>query len=282
MTAEQSKLIWKELQGKLQNSQERVNNQLCSAKDSSTFLSYLTRNKSDLNIFDAMFVDVKCKHYGKLIITPLLFVENGRVYVETAYYPTSKKQFKNLRISISNYMVFSNHYMERLIERKGISTIQDLKLNIYDRLTTVDDSNLTKEIGGLDITTEFILIFRDSVSFCDCEFGDNQECVVVAKTIVTVNQLSLKQKEIIEYILNKIGSDGCFLATSSIPNSVLEANNVIEATKNRTSGIYETWMEKEITNNMTKGDYKYEKKWIKSFVNYLEGYDPTSPKYKYL
>lgn len=231
MTPEQAKVIWKELQDELNISQDKINNQLRSARGYLPLLRFLENNCKKLNIFDVQFLDVKFGHYGKLIKTQLIIPENGRLYLETAYYPTAKKYFGKLRIAISNLTVFSNHYMERLIERKNITSVGELKDEIIEGLNSVDRSNLTQETGGLDITTEFILVYRDSVSFCDCEIDDNNECVAVRKTIITDNEFTKKQKEIVDYILDRIGSDACFLATSSIPNSTLEADNVIEGTK---------------------------------------------------
>jgi hypothetical protein len=280
MKSHQAKTIWKELQQELITSQDKVNWKLKASKENSVFLKFLEANFDDLNILDVDYINFKFGHYGKLITTQLIIPKNGRLYFEKAYYPLAKKYFGKLRLSISNRFVFSKHYMERLIERKNITSIQDIKKEISDSFKKLDDSNFTKEIGGLDISTGFILLFRDSVSFCDLEIDDNNIAEAVMKTVITENELKGNQKEIIDYILNVTKTDSCFLATYDIPRSIGEADKIIEDTKKRTSGLAINWMEHEIQKTVVKGSYNSDKKYLKAFIGLLENYDPNSPKFK--
>ena len=280
MKSHQAKEIWKELQQELIVSQDKVNWKLKTSKDNMALFKFLESNIEDLNILDVNFINFKFGHYGKLITTQLIFPENGRLYFEKAYYPLAKKYYGKLRLSISNRFVFSKHYMERLIERKNITSIQGIKKEISDSFQKLDNSNFTKEIGGLDISTGFILLYRDSVSFCDLEIGDNNISEAVMKTVIAENELKENQKIIINYILDVTKSDSCFLAAYDIPRTKGEADNLIEDTKKRTSGLAINWMEHEIQKNVAKGSYNRDKKYLKAFVGLLENYDPNSPKFK--
>jgi len=283
MKYQQAKVIWKELQQELITSQDKVNHKLKISKSHPSFLKYLESNFDYLNVMDVVCLDCKFGHYGKLIRTQLIIPENGRLYFEVAYYPLAKRYFGKVRISISNRFVFSNHYMERLIERKNIASIQGIKKEILDGFKKLDNSNFTQEIGGLDMSTGFILIHRNSVSFCDLEIDGNNVAKAVMKTVITDNELNGNKKEIIDYILNVTKSDSCFLATYEIPKTIVEADDIIEDTKRRTSGLAVSWMENEIQKKIVKDSSNSEKKYLKAFVALLEAYDINSPRYeKYL
>lgn len=106
-----------------------------------------------------------------------------------------KKYFGKLRIAISNKFSISNHYMERLIERKNITTTDEVKNFIKEYFNKMDESNFRYEVGGLDISTEFIIVSRDSVSFCDLEIDSTQHCETVMKTIITENEFTTINKK---------------------------------------------------------------------------------------
>ena len=270
-TEKKSKQIWNNFQKELQESQKRVDTKLKLAESSADFLKYLKNNSNKLNILDVIYTKEKYKQYGKLIITPLIFTENGRLYMETAYYPLSTSYFSMMRLSISDKIEFSRHYMERLIERKNIISIKELKHEIGKRNKLWKESNWAKDLGGLDVSTAFILVYRDSVSFCDFE-SSNIACVGVFKTFLPYEDLSRRKKEIVDYILNKVGSEACFLATHDLPDSINEADNIIESTRVRTHGPIEDALIYDVTSNK----FKQNKKSLKNFVDYLETYDPTS------
>lgn len=279
MKTHQAKVIWKKVQDDLIASQDKVNTKLKSCKDSQAFHKFLVSNVDTLNVIDIDFLDYKFGHYGKLIKTVLIIPEKGRLYLECAYYPLSKKYFRKLRIAISNKFSISNHYMERLIERKSLTSLKEVKKEISDCFEKMDASNFTKEIGGLDISTAFIILNRDSVLFCDLEIDENHICEAVMKTVITGNELTRKKKEMINYILNATESESCFLAAYDIPKTSIEADNIIEDTRKRTSGSSLSWEEQEIYKNMGKRKFYSEKNYLKGFIDYLGKYDPYSPKY---
>ncbi len=278
-------LLWKDIQEELIVAQKKVDNKFRECSDYKEFYNFLKLNVNNLNLVDVEFFDIKFKHYGKIIKTTLLIPEHGRLYFEVAYYPLSKKYFKKLRVSISNKFSVSNHYMERLIERKGVDSISKVKGFIVNNFKKMDESNFIKNIGGLDISTEFIVLNTDSVSFCDLEINDDKVCEAVMKTIITENELTAINKKMIGYILEKTESETCLLATHAIPKTEIEADNVIEGTRKRTSGLLGSWEEVEMYKNISSSpsSFSHEQQFIKAFVDYLGRYDPNSTKYqKYL
>ncbi|MEW6997469.1 hypothetical protein AADZ86_07180 [Colwelliaceae bacterium BS250] len=281
MKSHEAKAIWKNLQQNLVIAQDKINLKFKRTQEYPTFLKFLKSNIDVLNIVNLKLMDSKFGHYGKLIQTQLIIPENGRLYLETAYYPLSKKYFGKKRLSISNKFEYSKHYMERLIERKNITSILDIKNELVDSLEKLGNSNFTQQIGGLDLSTAFIILHKGSVSFCDLEIDEDQTAMAVMKTIITDKELSNNKKEMIDYILNATKSDSCFLATYDIPETFVEADNVIEDTKKRTNGIAISWEEQEIRKMMGNGSFNSEKKALKAFVSYLEAYDTDSAKCKY-
>jgi hypothetical protein len=270
-TEDKSQKIWRTLQKELQESQSRVDTMFKSALNSADFLKYLKNNKNKLNILDIKHIKIRFKQYGKLIITPVIIADKGRLYMETSYYPLSINYFNNVRISISDKIVFSCHYMERLIERGNITSVKELKHELVKRQKLWKDSNWRKTYGRVDVSTDTIQISRDSVSFCEFEMGEKKS-EAVYKSILFIKDLSKRKKLIIDHMLDKVKSGLCILATHEIPNSINEADNVIELSKVRTDGIIEDFSLKEVRSS----NKKQIKKNVNTFTEYLETYDPTS------
>ncbi|EHR6739116.1 hypothetical protein ACXIUJ_23805 [Vibrio parahaemolyticus] len=280
MEKDRAVLLWKNIQDEIFSAQKKVDYKFKSCTDFKQFYNFLKFNADSLNVIDIELFDIKFLQYGKIIKTTLIIPENGRLYCESAYYPLSKKYFGKLRIAISNKFSISNHYMERLIERKNITKTGEVKNFIKEYFKKMDESNFRYEVGGLDISTEFIIVSRDSVSFCDLEIDSTQHCETVMKTIITENEFTIINKKMVTYILDKTNSEVCFLATHTIPKTTIEADNVIEDTKKRTSGTPYSWEEIEMYKNIPSSSFKSDKKLIKAFVDYLGKYDPNSSKYQ--
>ena len=280
MASEQAKVVLKRIQEELALCQDKVDSRLRGCRDSRSFYDYLKANKDGLNIIDVEFIDIKCGHYGRLIKTVLMIPYDGRLFVETAYYPLSKTYFRKKRIAISNKFAISNHYMERLIERKSLDSVQTIKAAIDSFFHSFDTSRFVQEFGGLDISTAFILIRPYEVSFCDLEYGDDYACEAVMKTILTENELSTKKKAMIDYILSALNTESCFLATFDLPCTFSEADRIIEDTRIRTAGGGITFEEKQYFSHLGASKFNIEKKSIKAFVKYLETYDPNSKHYQ--
>ncbi len=276
----EAKVIWKDIQKGLEISQNKINLKLMQTQEPSIFYKFLESNIDVLNIIHLSLLDFKFGHYGKLIQTLLIVPENGRLYLETAYYPLSKNHFGHKRISISNKYEYTKHYMERLIERKKITSILEIKNELLVSLKKLGSSNFTRKVGGIDVSTAFIILHKNSVSFGALEIGDNISTAVM-KTIITDNELSKNKKEMIKYILNATKSDSCLLVAFDIPKTFVEADNVIEDTKKRTNGITGDWEFMTVFKNMGRGSSYREKKVLKEFVSHLETYDPDSPKFKF-
>lgn len=279
LNSNEAKIIWKKIQEDLLVAQEKINLKFQTTSDPLAFLKFIESNLNVLNILDITYFDIKFGHYGKILKTQLLFPENGRLYLETAYYPLAKKYFGKRRIAISNKTVFANHYMQRLIQRNNISSIVDIKNALTDSLENFNESEFTKKMGGFDVSTAFINLHKDSISFGDLEIDDDKTCMAVMKTVLTANEISKKKQEMIDYILEKTQSKSCSLPTFDLPQTFVEADNIIEDTKNCTSGSPISWEEQEIMNNMQKGKFNKGKE-INAFVCYLETYDVNSHKCK--
>lgn len=117
--------------------------------------------------------------------------------------------------------------MERLIERKNITTLTELKNEITTRKNMFDATCFTRTEGGLNIDTEYLIVYRDMVVFCNSELC-NGIAKSVRKTLITDKEFKGEQANIIDYVLNKFGTDACLLTTHEIPKTLAQAKNVIE------------------------------------------------------
>lgn len=272
-----SKDTWLKLQQELLLAQEKVNSKYKTAVDHKTFLNFLTSNQNNLNIIDVYFYDFKVQPYGKTIRTTLIIPEEGRLYLETAYYPLAKEYFRMHRIAISNKFTFSKHFMERLIERKGINDICEIKREINETLQELERSRFFKEHGGLMVETDYILINSKSIYFGFFGFHELGWVENIVKTIIPRNSLTKNKNEMAEYILEALDTDSCVLATADIPKTKIEADNVIANNKDRMSGDLPSAEEVFFRENLCCGKFKADKKIKRALGRYLASYDRTSP-----
>ncbi|WP_419533534.1 hypothetical protein [Endozoicomonas sp.] len=281
MISKKTSETWKSIQSELISAQDKINRKFLISKNHQEFLRFLRNDIEKLNILKVDFLDQNYSRYGKIITTKTIIPENGRLYFETVYYPLSKKCFRMKRIAILNGFVYSKHYMERLIERKSTNSMKKIKEEILERFIEIENYKFTQEIGGLDISNDFILVYKNSISFCVLEIQDNDIFEAVMKTVITENELTSNQRMMIDYILGKTNSDSCFLAAYDMPRTFNEADNVIEDTKKRTSGSKRGYVGDKIHEKVGDAKFKRDKKVIKAFANYLEAYDPESPKFQF-
>ncbi|MBE0362108.1 hypothetical protein PULV_a3907 [Pseudoalteromonas ulvae UL12] len=274
----ESKDRWLKLQEELLAAQQKVNFKFRNAVDHKTFLNFLTNNINNLNIIDVEFFDAKIPPYGKLIRTTLIIPEGERLYLETAYYPLARTYFRRNRIAISNKFAYSKHFMERLIERKGIDDMEGIKREIIETLKELERSAFTQEHGALMVETDFIIINSQSIYCCFLEHRDFGEVEAIVKTIIPRASLSKKKDEVAQYILDSFGSDSCSLATQGLPDTKMEADKVISNNKNRMSGDLPSVEELEFRKNLCSGSFKVDKKFNKALGKYLATYDQTSAK----
>lgn len=271
MSSSEVKNTWLRLQNEINEAHIEVNSRIVSSKNPGAFYNYLQRHHENLNHFQPYETDVKIGHYGKVIIVQLLFADNGFLFIETAYYPTAPNHWGK-RISVDSIDTYSNHYMERLIERKNISTLQELKTEIITRKELFDNTQFTNTEGGLNIVSEFLIVYRDLVVFCDSELDDNGIAKMVRKSLITNNEFKGNQENIINYILDEFQSDACLLTTYEIPRTINEAKKILEDTKKRLSIRSQIEI---VTKEAIPNGYRANKKQIKQFTKYLEHYDPS-------
>ncbi len=274
-----SKETWEKLQADLLEAQDRVNFKFKNLSSPKELFQFFDRNKSKLNILDVSYYKaMSTPKFGRLIITKLIVPENGRLYLETAYYPTSKMHYGRTRIAINDLEVYSKHYMERMIERAGVKTVQDLKKWISNEWELLVDFKKRYPIGGIDVETENLIICRDYVAFCDVEREDTVNPLIevpvvknIRKTLITKNEFTPSQKEIINYILDKLGTDACYLTATEVPRNKKTADNVIESTLKRTSEYKGSALQFYIENEVSKGK-NTERLAKKALEKYLESY----------
>tara|TARA_Y100000588_G_scaffold43751_1_gene41521 strand:- start:1395 stop:2213 length:819 start_codon:yes stop_codon:yes gene_type:complete len=270
MGINEAKAIWQRLQVEINTAHTEVSNRQRSSIRPDSFYNYLCAHHENTNHFRPIRSEVKIGYYGKVIVAELLFAENGFLYTETAYYPTAPFHWGK-RLSVDNIDTYSNHYMERLIERKNITTLTELKNEITTRQNMFDATCFTRTEGGLNIDTEYLIVYRDMVVFCNSELC-NGIAKSVRKTLITDKEFKGEQSNIIDYVLNEFGTDACLLTTHEIPRTLAQAKNVIEDTKQRLSVGSQFEI---ITKKPFPTGRHADKKFIKQFVKYLEHYDPT-------
>ncbi|SHO59076.1 hypothetical protein [Vibrio quintilis] len=265
------KKIWQRLQDEILGAHHQVNKRLCESQTPQAFLNYLSRHHLRTNHFEPVVTSCKLGQYGKTIVVGLLFVENGFLYPETAYYPMSLQRF-GTRISVDAADSYSSHYMERLIQRKEVTTLEALKKEVIYQRDRYSSAGFSENLGKLNVDTDFLVIFPDAIICCYGEENDEGIAKVVRKTLITQDDFIGNQQKIIDYILKQFGRDACILATHALPRSVKEAQNAVEDTLKRISVV--NHVEKIIEEPLRCTGFKSDKKLKKQFIKYLEHFDP--------
>lgn len=268
-----AKDLWATWSKQINDAQREVTKRLFSSNPT-TFFNFLDRHHARLNCYKPYQTELKVGYYGKVIIYDLLFVEDGRLYTEKAHYPTSTKSWGN-RISVDNQVMYTKHYMERLIERKNIETFEALKAELRTDYLNVNQSDFISKFGRLDIDTDHIIVQRDQVSFCDYQTMENDVGGILRKSLITADDFKGRQSEVVNHILDKLDVTCAVITTHEIPRSIAEANNAIEDTLKRvtTSGY---WGDKFFNESQsTSADKKkFNKQAHKQLFNFLQAYDP--------
>lgn len=271
MTRSEAQKIWKRLQTEIQTANEQVLYRAVSSASPSAFLNFLERHHEKLNYWQPEFSTFKAGQYGKVIAAKAMIAENGFLYLETVYYPTSPQRFGDF-FSIDCIDTYSNHYVERLIERKNIHTLKALKNEITHQDNRIKNSDFLKDFGCVDLTSDYLLIFRDMVVFGYGEISDRNVAKLIRKSLITENEFKGNQQEIINFVLDEFGKEACLLTTHELPRNLSEAKNVIQDTLQRLRVVDP---EERILGKEFKMDqYKQDKKMAKQFTRYLEKFDP--------
>ena len=274
-----AKRIWKNIYQELLDGQRNVDHRFNYARSEQNFREFITNNQHSLNIIQSTYLNYKCGHYGKILVTRLVFPENDRLYLETSFYPLSKNVFPTkLRISMSDKFVYSKHFMERLIERKNFTTSKAVKKYIKQSFGELSAATLIRGIGAVDVSTAFIIVQGDTVSYGDLEINEETGTAVL-KTIVSANELYPNQLEIIKFILSETGLKTCLLLAHELPQTKNEASNLIIDTPKFTDDTDFRKVLDVFSKNVSKQNRKPDNKVIKGLVSTLQLYDPTSPEF---
>jgi hypothetical protein len=228
----EAKRIWKKLQVEIMTGHQEVSTRLIQSTTPEAFYNYLNRHHARTNHFEPERSVKPIPVYGKVIECLLLYVENSRLFFDMAYYPTTAERFGE-RIAIENDDPCSSHYMERLIQRKNITSLQALKQELTLQRKKIRDARFNELVGQIDVTTDYLLLFPDTII---CGYGekcDDGKHRIIRKTIITQAEFKPQQQEIIDYILNEFETRTCLLATNTLPLTINEAKNVIEDTRKR-------------------------------------------------
>ncbi|HIF5567180.1 TPA: hypothetical protein ACX3DA_004571 [Vibrio parahaemolyticus] len=264
---------WKEIQQEIQYSHETISQRLILAPTPESFATFLKAQEANSNHLSLKYIDKKIGIYGKMYTGQCLFVENGHLYIDNIWYPLSKQRF-GTRIAVDAIDTYSSHYVEQLIDRKGINTLTELKLEIAEQFKQYNSSGFAEQYGMMDVDSDFLVIYRDMVVFNYGETDENNTARVMRKSFITKNEFKGNQKEIIDFILNKLGVEACILTTYAIPRTFNEANNAIEDTLKRVRD-FKTQIEIVTGSSIKHEGFKAEKKQIRQIVKYLSKYDPN-------
>ncbi|SBT15889.1 hypothetical protein [Vibrio celticus] len=267
-----AKKTWKRLQQQIMQSHEQISNRLNNSTNPNAFIAFLTQQKEVSNHFELAGSKDKYGIYGKLLIGKCLYAEKGRLYIENVYYPLSKKRFGD-RIAIDAIDTYSGHYIERLIDRKGIKTLSALKAEIAEQYARYKEAGFAQQYGVMDVDSDFIIVYRDMVVFSEGEVDEDNEARIVRKSFITQKEFKGNNQEIINFVLNCLDVEACLLTTHALPESQTEAINVIEDTFKRITN-YKEQIETVTGEAPPMSGFKVDHKQIRLFEKYLRKYDP--------
>lgn len=232
-TSKYAKEVWQQLQQEILSSHGELMQKLHFLKKADSFYNHLKSRQSELHISGLCRSDFKVGHFGKLISFRLMYVENGRIYNDQIFVPTAKTVSSRL-ISIDTLDTYSKHYVERLIERKGIVSMSGLKREIEERRAHIPLSKFHEKHGALDIEGALVALTRDMIQFSEFELlNNNQEGRMIHKSCLMREQLSVNKKEIVDFILSETNCELFVLARRNLPMDIEEARQAIAKTKQR-------------------------------------------------
>lgn len=276
MQVKKAKELWDIWSQQLVDARKEVEDRLLSSTPES-FYNYLSRHHHRLHCYEPSMSELKVGYYGKLIIVDLLYVESGRIFFEKVHYPTSPKYWK-IPIAVDNQTMFTKHYVERLIQRKNIETLADLKTSLILDFFYINNSEFVEKVGRLDIACDHLIIQRDCVVFCDYQIQDGGLYGgSLRKSLITNREFKGNQQEIVDYILQTLDVSVAILATQEIPRTVEEASKVIEDTYKRTTNE-DRWIDNCFGTDDIKNKVKRNKLYHKYLFEFLQDYDPTKTK----
>ncbi|WP_413112129.1 hypothetical protein [Thaumasiovibrio sp. DFM-14] len=271
MKANEAKVVWSKLQREIIEGHAEVCRRLTTSRPTS-FYNFLHRHYARTNHFEPKII-TKLKYYGNVMFCLLLHVEHGHLYIEYAYYPMSLERF-GTRIAIDAKDTYSRHYVERLIERKKVKTLAELKTEVIDQFSRISDSNFRIVEGRIDVCTDIVLLFDDMVVFGVVEENDDGSVTATRKSMLTNNELTSKQHEIVQFILGRFDLPVCVLATHEIPRTHNEALNVIEDTRKRIRLDDDELPQISTKESHPRTTNALHKKIDKAFFKFLQAYDP--------
>jgi len=229
-TSKQAQELWKALQQEILECHNELITKLQARKNLDNYYNYLKKRQSELHISGLCRSDFKVGHFGKIISFRLMFVENERIYNDLIFIPTAKSVSPRL-ISIDTMDTYSKHYVERLIERKKIQSVADLKEEINIRRASFPQSKFYEKHGALDISGASVAITREMIQFSEIDILDTQEGKLIHKSCLMRDQLSKRKKEVIDFILTEMDCSLVVLARRNLPIDIEEAKRSIFSTK---------------------------------------------------
>lgn len=229
-TSKQAQELWKTLQQEILACHKELITKLQERKNLDNYYNYLKKRQSELHISGLCRSSFKVGHFGKIISFRLMFVENGRIYNDLIFIPTAKGVSTRL-ISVDTMDTYSKHYVERLIERKDIQSIVDLKEEINIRRASFPQSKFYEKYGALDISGASVAITTEMIQFSEIEILDTQEGKLIHKSCLMREQLSKRKKEVVDFILAEMDCTLVVLARRNLPVDIEEASQSILSTK---------------------------------------------------
>ncbi|WP_155516432.1 hypothetical protein [Vibrio fluvialis] len=95
----------------------------------------------------------------------------------------------------------TKHILERLIFRLNLRTFAEFKEAIVG-IITIPTLFSTVDMKQVGVDTNYIVVNKDFTLFADMDDG-----ITTFKTMISSEQYVPRQKEVIEYIINKVGQD---------------------------------------------------------------------------
>ncbi|WP_199481172.1 hypothetical protein [Vibrio owensii] len=159
------------------------------------------------------------------VVGGIVLYSDGKVIEPEYYFYSSKIPTRRLACTLN--MVLTKHILERLIFRLNLRTFAEFKEAIVG-IVTLPTLFSTVDMKQVGVDTNYIVVNKDFTLFADMDDG-----ITTFKTMISSEQYVPRQKEVIEYIINKVGQDYVGFTHYEVPRDIVWVDRVLKDTEVR-------------------------------------------------
>lgn len=159
------------------------------------------------------------------VVGGIVLYSDGRSIEPEYYFYSSKRPDRRLACTLN--MVLTKHILERLIFRLNLKSFGEFKDAIVG-IVTLPTLFSTVDMKQVGVDTNYIVVNKYFTLFADIDDG-----ITTFKTMISSEEYVPRQKEVIEYIVNKVGQEYVGFTHYEVPRDIAWVDRVLDDTEIR-------------------------------------------------